>query len=368
MHGQLAPPTGRVEAPKTRAQAPVSRPATPAPAVAVRATIGELDRASAPPALGRLLARAVLARKGELMELYDQQTGVRGLSAAERRRLDALVGGTTSISGAAPAELRKLLDAAGTGELGADALRKFLKDETYLTYLVQLASGHRGKAKTFSVGPASAEELFRFPGAWGFAKRRTVTVRIPLLQWSLPFAVEIVGATGPTRTKPGDGLPTVANVAQVLSELPVESLLQIKEVWLSPAASPNDAELQKKLNDPTAAAYMTAGAYGIVTVYPSSNPNALVAIESAMLHESGHTLSLSVFGSDTADKRWDQWRDARKADAMSVSTYGKTTDAEDFAEAWGLWIGSRGTEREKEVETLFPNRVRVMQAMCVKGR
>jgi hypothetical protein len=57
-----------------------------------------------------------------------------------------------------------------------------------------------------------------------------------------------------------------------------------------------------------------------------------------------------------------------RADGMNLSTYGKSSVKEDFAESWALWLPVRGTATEAEVLALIPNRVKVMKTIYETGK
>jgi hypothetical protein len=102
--------------------------------------------------IGNAQVVRLLQRKDELADLKKTE-GYGKLSAAEKARLDALVGGTTSVSRAAPAELRKILDDAAASKTDPATFRKFLSDEKYLKFDIRLPGEKRMAGKKHSVGP-----------------------------------------------------------------------------------------------------------------------------------------------------------------------------------------------------------------------
>ena len=49
---------------------------------------------------------------------------------------------------------------------------------------------------------------------------------------------------------------------------------------------------------------MTAGADGIVDIYPSTSPHDAETARTSIAHESGHTVSKKLWGGDTKSQKW----------------------------------------------------------------
>jgi type VI secretion system secreted protein VgrG len=198
------------------------------------------------------------------------------------------------------------------------------------------------------------------------------TIELPILFWTWKFKVPIYRGKTFTPPKPGRVHATPKAFAAILSELPSESLVQIKQVNLNPTPNPDDAvwAADPKYNPSGGdfVSHMSMGAAGIVQVYPASANADLKEIETTLLHETGHSISNRILGEKKTDKPWDKWRDAMQADGMNLSTYGKSSVSEDFAESWALWLPVRGTPAEAEVLALIPNRVKVMATIYDTGK
>lgn len=321
--------------------------------------------------IGNAQVVRLLQRKDELADLKKAE-GYGKLSAAEKARLDALVGGTTSLSKRAPAELRKILDDAAVSKADPATFRKFLSDEKYLNYDVRLPGEKRMAGKKHSIAPETEVKDHPFKGGKADALMCEATIEIPFLFWSFDFKVPIFRGKTFTPPKPGRVHATPKDFAAILSELPVESLIQIKHVNLNPTANPDDAVWAADPNyNPGGGefvSHMSMGASGIVQVYPSSANADLKEIETTLLHETGHSISNRILGGKKTDKPWDKWREAMTADGMNLSTYGKSSVNEDFAESWALWVPVRGTPAEAEVRALIPNRVKVMETIYSTGK
>jgi hypothetical protein len=328
--------------------------------------VASLQRSIGNAGVGRLLQR-----QNELVDLKATE-GYTKLAAAERARLDALIGGTTSLSKRAPAELRKLLDDPAVSKTDPAALRKFVTDEKYLNFDVRLPGEQRLAGRKHAVGPDTEVKDHPFKGGRADALKCEVTIELPFLFWTLGFTVPIFRGKTFTPPKPGRVHAAPKDFAAVLSELPVESLVQIKQVNLNPTANPDDAVWAADPNyNPGGGdfvSHMSMGATGIVQVYPSTANADLKEIETTILHESGHSISNRILGGQPSDTPWDKWRDAMRADGMSLSKYGKSSVNEDFAEAWALWLPVRGKLAETEVLALIPNRVKVMETIYRTGK
>jgi hypothetical protein len=108
---------------------------------------------------------------------------------------------------------------------------------------------------------------------------------------------------------------------------------------------------------------MTAGADGIVDIYPDTSPYNPTTGRTSIEHESGHTVSQQLWGTDTTNKKWKPWRDAMKRDGISASTYARSSADEDFAEHWALFMEVRHGPREEELRLLFPARWAILATL-----
>ena len=338
-----------------------------------------LQRAAGNRAVGALLrARTARSELGEMK----RTAGYQGLTDAERARLDALVGGSTSVSTKAPAELRKILDDVASDKTDPETFRKFITDEKYLIGNVALAGATRLPAKEFALGAPTEVDDHEFRPVSTDAVLRIVTVRIPALVGSRRFDVPIYAPKAFNQPRPEAILPSHEVTAQVLAELPVESLVQIRAVNLNPWPNPDDAQwtVNPDYNPGGGVfeSYMSADD-GVVTIYPSKYNADLKRIEKSLMHETGHTVSEAAFGEIATDAGWDVWREAMANDGISVSRYGKSSVEEDYAESWSLWLAvatrarrtprdALRTARAAEVAALIPNRVRVMETLLQTGK
>ena len=311
----------------------------------------------------------MLARANELTDMQKTE-GYKKLSAQERARLDALVGGTTSASKNAPGAMRTLLDDAGLDKTKAETFQKFITDEKYLNFDARLPGEKRLTTRPYKLGPPKDVKDHPFHSGTADAVMRMAEIEWEFWWRTETASIPIYAPKTFTPPKPERVLPSHDDIAKVLAELPEESMFQVRRVDLNPKPNPADAMWAADPNyNPGGGefvSHMTANVDGRVDVYPASANKSLVEIETTMLHETGHSFSGRWWGHDNSKASWDKWKAAMKADGMNVSTYGKSSPNEDFAEAWTLWLPNRGTAAEKEIKALIPNRVKLMEEMIEK--
>jgi hypothetical protein len=156
---------------------------------------------------------------------------------------------------------------------------------------------------------------------------------------------------------------TLEQVAQGLAALPAASRALVKEVRVEPAQNPDDADWAKQYNNPNFRSYMAAGADGLVFVFPQPSSRSQNALDTGLIHETGHILSQQAWGSDITTDRWDAWRTASQNDVIRVSRYAAQSPEEDFSETLVLYQRSRGTPQEAEFRAMMPERFRILDGM-----
>lgn len=77
---------------------------------------------------------------------------------------------------------------------------------------------------------------------------------------------------------------------------------------------------------------MTAGAAGVVNVYPMTFPQPQHVVDAALIHESAHMWSRRIWGPD-GSSAWQAWSELMKSDGLHASKYAQNNAAEDFAES-----------------------------------
>jgi hypothetical protein len=339
-------------------------PATIAGLAPPRATVLSLQRSAGNAAVGRLLARTPQSDTVAAMKAIK---GYGALSDTEKARIDALIGGSTSLSAHAWDKMKALLDQAGTDKDAAKTFKDFVAGKSWLNFDTRLPAEKRLAAAPFKCSAPS--EVKAHPYRSGAADATKTVVSITGTWPNGGTTIHEIPVFAPkafVAPAPGRVLPSVDDMAKVLAEIPIQSRAAITRVDLHPKANPDDAiwQADPKYN-PTGApfvSHMTCGSDGIVDVFPSSANASLIELETTLIHETGHAISNKAWGDDTKKAKWDAWRKARTDDGVSVSTYGDSSDAEDFAESWMLFSTAYGTALEAEVRTLIPNRVKLMDS------
>jgi hypothetical protein len=109
---------------------------------------------------------------------------------------------------------------------------------------------------------------------------------------------------------------------------------------------------------------MTAGASGVVTIYPDKVSNKLPddnGMRSAMIHETGHTWSYKKWGQDEKKGKWLDWKKAMDDDKVAVSGYATSAIAEDVAETIRVYVSTKGSARALEYQKIVPHRFAILK-------
>lgn len=153
---------------------------------------------------------------------------------------------------------------------------------------------------------------------------------------------------------------TVQQAADAASYLPPASRAIVKKIILAPARNPDDAYWSTTYKDPKFRSYMTAGAAGIISVYPVKKGDALPDanyMRGTMIHETGHSLARKNWGPE----KWKLWRAAIAADKGSISQYAMSSEGEDFAETYQAYWSVKGTPKFDTLKKAFPNRFALLE-------
>jgi hypothetical protein len=167
----------------------------------------------------------------------------------------------------------------------------------------------------------------------------------------------------PHAPDPSQGhLHTADQACHALATLPDESLSVVKTITLNPQQNPDDAYWATKYNNPNFRSYMTAGAGGDITIYPSSGTPSQAQMDTSTIHETGHTWSKKEWGDDYASKAWAPWIAAIAADKTYPSSYAKNSPGEDVSETLMMYVTSQGTPLYEEYKRIYPNRFRILES------
>ncbi|MCY1041899.1 hypothetical protein OV208_11295 [Corallococcus sp. bb12-1] len=282
--------------------------------------------------------------------------GFAALSAPEQDRLFPYVSGTNPLSRHVQLGLGELLlskgfekaDAAGQ----ADQLRTFLRDQPAVPDLTSSLEGSFPTRPFTLTGPTEVQG-HGFPSGPGDALRYEVEIegqRIPVF-----IAKDQDASRG--------SYHSIDEVAQGLSTLPPASRALVKQVDVDGKQNPQDAYWEQVYGEPGFRSYMTAGAEGIITLYPTAGKVQQEAMNSSLIHETGHTLSHQHWGSDSQGPRWNDYRAAIANDGFVPSNYARNSPSEDFAETLVLYEKVHGTPQEAEVRALMPGRFRLIDEL-----
>lgn len=275
------------------------------------------------------------------------------VDGAAQGKLDALLGGETNlVSGAARGSLRpKFAPLKGKpaeeqkatleGLIGARDAVPYLADEEVKTEPAHM-----------TLSSPTEEANYAFRGGPGDALIYTAS-------FDDGTSIKIIAPKAPDA---GMHYHTVQEAAEAASYLPHKSRMTINTVLLNSKVNPDDAHWAVQYNTPDFHSYMTAGAAGVVTIYPNNTPvpNAN-GMRGSMIHETGHAWSYQQWGQDTTQGKWADWRSAMNADRISVSGYAMNDIAEDVAETVRVFGATKGTPKYDEYKAMVPKRLEILE-------
>lgn len=182
------------------------------------------------------------------------------------------------------------------------------------------------------------------------------------------FDITIDGGTTPVylpaEPDPALDYHGLDEVANGLVALDPQSRERIERVDVNAQANPADAYWAEEYDMPDFRSYMTAGAEGIVSIYPSEGGTpSQDSLDGGLSHEVGHIVS----GQDMGDAEWAAWETAMDADGQSVSDYADASRGEDFAETYKLYMSVIGTPEEAAAREQFPERFAILDEMTGNG-
>jgi hypothetical protein len=308
---------------------------------------------------------------GEIAEITQMRktAGFRALTQAEQERLILLLGSDLSLSWWEPAEMAKLLADPTKDKTSAATFRKFLQDQPGLpgsSYWGRNVVKSLSPAKHSYSAPTDAKGHAFHSGSFDAKVYQLTIGRLTGAVYTFPVYDPVTRPVAPNE------LPTLNNLADALSRVPPPVLALIKQVDLNPVANPDDAKwaadpgYAKASGGTFTGSYMTCGADGVVSVYPSTTNHAqsVDELSAALLHESGHAESIGKWGDAAKDKRWGPWKAAMQSDGLSGSKYAQASPDEDFAETWLQYMQVRGTLREYEFSKLMPARFAILKGLA----
>jgi hypothetical protein len=106
-------------------------------------------------------------------------------------------------------------------------------------------------------------------------------------------------------------------VVKGLAALPDSSRQLIRQVNMDGKRNPSDAYWEQVYHSPGFRSYMTAGASGVVDIYPTVYPQTQHACDASLIHETGHIFSGRTWGNWQSDPRWQGWDAATGQDGLA---------------------------------------------------
>jgi hypothetical protein len=155
---------------------------------------------------------------------------------------------------------------------------------------------------------------------------------------------------------------SVNQAADAASYLPKAARSLITTILLNVQENPDDAYWATQYSQPNFHSYMTAGASGVVTIYPDKGalPNANY-MRGTIQHETGHTWSKTKWGEDTTKGKWVDWQAAMDKDKVSVSGYASASIDEDVAETIQTYVSTKNTPKFDEYKSIVPGRYAILE-------
>ncbi len=282
--------------------------------------------------------------------------GFAQLDVATQMRLVHLVGGTNDeISREAGFKAHFLLVsapfvAASPSTQGA-LLEQYMADQAWLRTGTFIRTGGTTGAPFTLTGP-TALPSFRFEG-----------VAAKTLAWE----IKIDGRTIPVRIGQNRDASlayhSIHEIAQGLSMLPSASRGLVTAIHAPGVRNAGDAFWAQRFKDPSYRAYMTAGAEGVISIFPTLEPMEQKDLNSSLVHETGHTLSKRNWGESSGSAAWRRWSAAAASDGLHVSRYAQKSVDEDFSETFEVYNQVKGTSVEGELRALLPGRFALIDGL-----
>ncbi len=159
----------RVTEPESTPQ-PAAREAV---ATAPHAALLSLQRSAGNRAVTRLLARTP---QEDTLKAMQGTKGYGALTEAERKRLDTLIGGSTSLAVHAWDKMKALLDKVGTDKDAAKTFQDFVSGKSWLNFDTRLPGEKRLPAAPFSTAGPTDVKAHPYRSGVAAAKKTVVTI------------------------------------------------------------------------------------------------------------------------------------------------------------------------------------------------
>lgn len=269
-----------------------------------------------------------------------ESPGFGRLEAGSQERLMTLLGGTNGdLSGPARRHFDRELDRTARlpADQQADRFEKFLRDQPHRPELIA-GEGNPNGAGPVRYGDTTRERRSPFDRRPAPGVRGDVEIDMSRTPVVTPERSHDRRYPAITRQEIGEGLRA----------LPDSARRSVTEVYSNPREHDEGAfgtadEESRRLD-----------------IFPGPEARRNGNLPATVSHEVGHTLAFQRLGRDFETGAGQAYRDAIRSDRLSPSQYAGSSEHEDFAETFALYIKHRGTPREQEVREMFPARMRVI--------
>ncbi len=278
--------------------------------------------------------------------------GYGGLGESEQQKLRTLISGDNrNISLPARYAASRLVDSdvfrQASSEGQTEMLRAFLKDESYLPPLVASFAQSVPPTVPYTL---SEPVVSTIPSG---------SSTIQLSKYKLLIDGREILVQAESLQKPGWMMHSVEEAVKGLAALPKSNRDLVQRLYLSGAPNSMDEVWAKQFNRPDFHTYMTAGAGGMVNVFPATYLQNAATLAASMLHETGHVLSQRKWGTGGTE-RWNAWIQAAASDGLHASQYAKESPEEDFSETLALYMSVKGSPAEAEIRALMSQRMLIL--------
>lgn len=273
--------------------------------------------------------------------------GWSALSAADRAMLLDLLGSETN-----------RLSQAARAHLGAQFVTLSTQPAVRQASVLAALVSTEGAMPALVDGPVSAPSVeYDLQGPTAHPAYQFHGITADAEVWTARFSdgVQLVIAA-PRAPQAGYHQHTVEGVAKTLVHVPKVARSIINTILLNPVENPDNAYWEVEYDEADFHAYMSAGADGVVTIYPLPSPPGESGIPGTIIHESGHTWSRKTWGDDTTQGKWIEWQAAMDSDKVAVSGYAHKSPDEDVAETIQVYVSTQGTPQFDEYRSLVPHR------------
>lgn len=156
---------------------------------------------------------------------------------------------------------------------------------------------------------------------------------------------------------------TAAEIADAVASLNPYSRATLRSITQNPGSNPHDRIWAQRFNDAGFYSYMSV-LDGAVNIYPKRSAKATQGhLETALTHETGHTIGDHLLGPRLSGPVGQKWIAAMRADRTAVSGYASSALTEDFPETLAVYFRVKGTPVEAQARARTPARFALLEAL-----